>query len=185
MVGYRRPVSEAERAATAEARQATLDKLHAQLSDGILALNDPRAWQEWLKFSSQFHRYSFGNSLLIMLQDPQATHVAGYQAFKAMGRQVRRGETGIKVLAPITRREPRLNDAGQPVRDDEGRAVHQTYVVGTKPVTVFDIRQTDGPPLPNPKIGDALLLTGQAPTGLWDRLQDLLCEPRGPQLVGR
>ena len=66
--------------------------------------------------------------------------------------QVRRGETGIKVLAPITRREPRLNDAGQPVRDDEGRAVHQTYVVGTKPVTVFDIRQTDGPPLPNPKI---------------------------------
>ena len=176
MAEYRRPASQAERAAAAEARQATLDKLHAQLSDGILALNDPRAWQEWLKFSSQFHRYSFGNSLLIMLQDPQATHVAGYQAFKAMGRQVRRGETGIKVLAPITRREPRLNDAGQPVRDDEGRAVHQTYVVGTKPVTVFDIRQTDGPPLPNPKIGDALLLTGQAPTGLWDRLQDLLCE---------
>ena len=59
--------------------------------------------------------------LLIMLQDPQATHVAGYQAFKAMGRQVRRGETGIKVLAPITRREPRLDDAGQPVRDDQGR----------------------------------------------------------------
>ncbi|WP_454227229.1 ArdC family protein [Propioniciclava flava] len=76
-----------------------------------MALNDPNAWQAWLKFSSQFHRYSFGNSLLIMLQDPRATHVAGYQAFKAMGRQVRRGETGIKVLAPITRREPRLDDA--------------------------------------------------------------------------
>lgn len=178
MAGYRRPMSEAERVVAAEARQATLDKLHAQLSDGILALNDPQAWQAWLKFSSQFHRYSFGNSLLIMLQDPQATHVAGYQAFKAMGRQVRRGETGIKVLAPITRREPRLDDAGQPVRDEHGRVLHRTHVVATKPVTVFDIRQTDGPPLPDPKVGEATLLTGEAPSGLWDRLQGLL-EERG------
>jgi antirestriction protein ArdC len=93
-----------------------------------------------------------------------------------MGRQVRRGESGIKVLAPITRREPRLDDAGQPVRDDQGRAVHRTHIVGTKPVTVFDVRQTDGPPLPDPKIGEAVLLTGQAPSGLWGRLQDLLGE---------
>ena len=178
MAGYRRAMSDADRAAAAEARQATLDMLHTQLSDGILALNDPQAWQAWLEFSSQFHRYSFGNSLLIMLQDPEATHVAGYQAFKAMGRQVRRGETGIKVLAPITRREPRLDDAGRPVRDDQGRIVHRTLVVATKPVTVFDIRQTDGPPLPDPKIGEAALLTGQAPAGLWDRIQGLL-EERG------
>ena len=84
MAGYRRPVSEADRAAAAEARQATLDKLHAQLSDGILALNDPQAWQAWqawLTFASRFHKYSFWNSLLIMPQDPQATQVAGYQAF--------------------------------------------------------------------------------------------------------
>lgn len=178
MAGYRRPVSDADRAAAAQARQVTLDQLHTQLSDGILALNDPQAWQAWLKFSSQFHRYSFGNSMLIMLQDPQATHVAGYQAFKAMGRQVRRGESGIKVLAPITRREPRLDDAGHPVRDDHGRVLHRTQVVAAKPVTVFDIRQTDGPPLPDPHIGDATLLTGQAPTGLWERLQHFL-EERG------
>ena len=178
MTGYRRPVSDADRAAAAEARQATLDKLHAQLSHGVLALNNPQAWQAWLTFASRFHKYSFGNSLLIMAQDPQATHVAGYQAFKAMGRQVRRGETGIKVLAPITRREPRLDDAGQPVRDEHGRVLHRTHVVATKPVTVFDIRQTDGPPLPDPKIGEATLLTGHAPSGLWDRLQGLL-EERG------
>lgn len=143
-----------------------------------------------MKFSSQFHRYSFGNSLLIMLQDPAATHVAGYQAFKAMGRQVRRGETGIKVLAPITRREPRLDDLGQPVRDEHGHVLHRTHVVATKPVTVFDIRQTDGPPLPDLKIGEVTLLTGQAPFGLWDRLQGLLEERgfdvrRGADLGGR
>ena len=178
MAGYRRPVSEADRAAAAEARQATLDKLHSQLSDGILALNDPQAWQAWLQFSSQFHRYSFGNSLLIMLQDPQATHVAGYQAFKAMGRQVRRGETGIKVLAPITRREPRLDAAGEPLHDESGRVHYRTHLLGTKPVTVFDIRQTDGPPLPDPNIGRPTLLTGQAPAGLWDRMQGFL-EDRG------
>ena len=84
MAGYRRPVSEADRAAAAEARQATLDKLHAQLSDGILALNDPwawQAWQAWLTFASRFHKYSFWNSLLIMPRDAQATQVAGYQTF--------------------------------------------------------------------------------------------------------
>ena len=81
MAGYRRPVSEADRAAAAEARQATLDKLHAQLSDGILALDDPWAWQAWLTLASRFHKYSFWNSLLIMPQDPQATQVAGYQTF--------------------------------------------------------------------------------------------------------
>lgn len=47
MAGYLKPVSESERAAAAEARQATLDKLHTQLSDGILALNDPQAWKAW------------------------------------------------------------------------------------------------------------------------------------------
>ena len=178
MAGYRRPESEADRAAAADARQATLDKLHAQLSDGVLALNDPQAWQAWLRFASRFHKYSFGNSLLIMAQDPHATHVAGYQAFKAMGRQVRRGETGIKVLAPITRREPRLDDGGRPQHDESGRPLYRTHVVATKPVTVFDIRQTDGPPLPDPGIGQPTLLTGQAPAGLWDRLQGFL-EGRG------
>lgn len=178
MAAYRRPVSDYDRAAAAEARQATLDKLHAQLSDGVLALNDPQAWQAWLRFASRFHKYSFGNSLLIMAQDPQATHVAGYQAFKAMGRQVRRGETGIKVLAPITRREPRLDAAGRPQHDERGRLLYRTHVVATKPVTVFDIRQTDGPPLPDPGIGQPTLLTGQAPVGLWDRLQGFL-EDRG------
>ena len=178
MTGYRRPVSDADRAAAAEAREATLDKLHAQLSDGVLALNDPQAWQTWLRFASRFHKYSFGNSLLIMAQDPHATHVAGYQAFKAMGRQVRRGETGIKVLAPITRREPRLDETGRPQRDESGRPLYRTHVVATKPVTVFDIRQTDGPPLLDPGIGQPTLLTGQAPVGLWDRLQGFL-EERG------
>lgn len=178
MAGYRRPVSEADRAAAADARQATLDKLHAELRDGVLALINPQAWQAWLTFASRFHKYSFGNSLLIMAQDPKATQVAGYQAFKAMGRQVRRGETGIKVLAPITRREPRLDAAGRPQCDDHGRPLYRTHVVATKPVTVFDIRQTDGPPLPDPGIGKPALLTGQAPAGLWDRLQGFL-EDRG------
>ena len=151
MAGYRRPVSDAERAAAADSRQATLDQLHGQLSDGVLALNGPQAWQAWLKFASRFHKYSFGNSLLIMAQDPQATHVAGYQAFKAMGRQVRRGEVGIKVLAPITRREPRLDDAGHPLRDDQGRVLYRTQVVATKPVVVFDpCARPTGHPCPTP-----------------------------------
>jgi len=164
--------SAADRAAAATARTETLDQLHTQLTDGILALHDPAAWQDWLRVASRFPRYSFLNQILIMRQDPQATAVCGYRAFQAMGRQVRRGEKAIKVLAPITKRVPREDAHGNPIRDEQGRPTYRTQLIGTKPVSVFDVRQTDGPPLPPaPEIGDVTLLTGQAPPGLWDDLQ--------------
>ena len=64
------------------------------------------------------------------------------------------------------------------LHDESGRVHYRTHLLGTKPVTVFDIRQTDGPPLPDPNIGRPTLLTGQAPAGLWDRMQGFL-EDRG------
>ena len=172
------PVSEAERVGAAEAREATLDQFHTRLSDGILALNDPQTWRAWLKFSSLFHPLLVREQPADYAPGPPGHPRRRFQTFKAMGRRVRRGETGIKVLAPITRRGPRLDDADQVVRDDQGRVVHRTQMVATKPVTVFDIRQTDGPPLPDARIGEAALLTGQAPARLWDGIQGLL-EERG------
>ncbi len=174
MAGHR-PWSPADRAAADAARQATLDQLHTQLTDGILALHDPTAWQNWLQVASRFPRYSFRNQILILRQDPHATAVCGYRAFQAMGRQVRRGEKAIKVLAPITKRVPREDAHGHPILDDQGRPTYRTVMTGTKAVSVFDVRQTDGPPLPPPpKIGDVTLLTGQAPPGLWDNLQTFI-----------
>jgi integrase len=111
----------------------------------------------------------FNNTVLIWSQKPEATMVAGYRAWQAKGRQVRRGEQSIKVFGPVTTREPKLDDHGRPVRSADGKTVQEVRIVGVKPVSVFDVSQTDGDPLPEPP--QATLLTGQAPPGLWDALQ--------------
>ena len=158
-----------DREAAEVARQATLERMHTQLAEKVGSLASMEAWGSWLRFASGFHRYSFNNTLLIWAQKPQATMVAGYRAWQAKGRQVRRGETAIRVYGPVTKREPRLDPQGRPVRGADGQPVQEVRIVGVKPVSVFDVSQTDGDPLPEPP--QAKLLTGEAPPGLWDGLQ--------------
>lgn len=88
----------------------------------------------YLAAMGRFHRYSWGNVLLIHLGCPGATHVAGYRAWQRLGRQVRRGAKGIRILAPIVRKDPQ----------DEQR----DRVVAFKTACVFDISMTDGDALP-------------------------------------
>lgn len=171
MAGSSRP-----RRSTAD-RDARLDALHAQLTARVEAMvTDPGAWREWLDFASRFRGYSFNNVLMILSQRPDATGpFAGYRQWQASGRQVRRGETGLTILAPMTRRpEPTREDpapseasAPEPVGSD-APARESRRLVGFRPVTVFDVGQTDGPPVPEqPR---PALLAGQAPPGLWDML---------------
>ena len=110
------------------------------------------------------------------MQRPEATAVAGYRAWLAKGRQVRRGEKGIQVFAPVTQRVPRLDAAGNPVVGPEGKPVIETRMVGVKPTSVFDVSQTDGLPIPQPP--EVKLLTGEAPAGLWASLVGY-CESKG------
>jgi antirestriction protein ArdC len=112
-------------------------------------LREGPAWQAWLRQSSRFHNYSFGNRLLIALQNPEATRVAGYRTWKSMGRQVRRGEKGLRIMAPRTG------------KDKEG----DPTVFGFMTVAVFDVSQTDGDPLaPHPPWPEA----DACPEGLLD-----------------
>ncbi|HPV81112.1 MAG TPA: ArdC family protein, partial [Dermatophilaceae bacterium] len=78
------------------------------------------------------------NTIMIWAQRPDATLVAGYRAWQAKGRQVRRGETAIKVYGPVTMREPELDPGGKSVRGPDGKPVMQVRIVGVKPVSVFD-----------------------------------------------
>lgn len=160
--GYDREEAEA-------ARQATLEKMHTQLAEQVASLASMDAWTSWLTFANSFHQYSFNNTLMIWAQKSDATMVAGYRAWQAKGRQVRRGETSIKVYGPVTKREPKVDEGGKPVRDADGKPVYEVRIVGVKPVSVFDVSSTDGDPLPAPP--EAKLLTGQAPPGLWEALQ--------------
>jgi antirestriction protein ArdC len=127
---------------------ATNDR-HAELvdrlTDGIADLTSSDRWRRYLDFQARFHRYSAGNVLLVLAQRPDASRVAGFRAWLALGRAVRRGEHAIWILAPMVR--PRPGDDP----DAEPRAG------GFKWVPVFDVSQTEGEELPSvcrPLFGD-------------------------------
>lgn len=108
------------------------------LNTGVRELLYSEVWKDALKFKSRFYHYSFNNALLIYLQRPDATLVAGYKRWQELGRQVRKGEQSLAILAPILRR----------FEETEGEQVQQ--VVGLRSVRVFDVSQTDGEPIPKP-----------------------------------
>lgn len=101
-----------------------------------LAAGQSGQLRTYLAMLGRFHRYSLANVLLIAMQFPRATHVAGYRTWQGLGRQVRRGERGIRILAPIIRR----------IRKDAPEA--DEAVVAFRTVSVFDVSQTSGEPLP-------------------------------------
>ena len=166
----RRQFSEAEKERFAVERREQLERWQAEIAVKVEALVDGQEWQRWLAVASRFHQYSFSNSVLIWLQRPDATAVAGYQAWKSsFGRRVNRGETGIRIFAPITRRVDQVKPDGSPVLDASGTPVRSVAVVAFKLASVFDVSQTSGPALAERPVPQ--LLRGQAPEGLWERLQ--------------
>ena len=98
----------------------------------------------YLQFLSRFHRYSLHNTMAIWIHCPLATHVAGYKAWQNLGRQVRKGESGIPIFAPCTQAVPKREE-----EDDEKKT---RRVIGFKVVYVFDVGQTEGEPLPEAPI---------------------------------
>jgi DNA primase len=146
----------------------SVEELHQRLTEAVAALETGEQWQAWLDFARRLHRYSFNNLILIWAQRPDASAVASYQTWQVLHRQVRRGETAIRVLAPILRRTPPVDRNGRPVLSPDGKPEQQQRVIGFRPVPVFDIAQTDGPP--PPEAPRPVLLAGQAPDGLWDAL---------------
>lgn len=124
--------------------QEKVDAMREELEAAVDQLADDEGWQNYLNTMSKFHRYSATNQMLIWLQNPDATHVAGFRKWKEMGRSVRKGEKGIAIFAPRT--APDLADDGSPRLDANGKP--RRKVVGFSSATVFDVSQTEGEPLP-------------------------------------
>jgi hypothetical protein len=99
----------------------------------------------YLDILARFHRYSFGNVMLIASQKPDSTRVAGFHTWKSLGRWVKKGEQGIAILAPMVGRK-RRDDTDSPADEDSDGSVRQLY--GFRVVHVFDISQTEGDELP-------------------------------------
>jgi len=128
-----------------QAIRALQEELKAGRSDSLL---------RYLDSMSRFHSYSWTNSLLIMMQSPEATLVAGFQRWLKQGRHVRKGEKGIGIMAPLIYRN-RADANGQhqgPSPETDGKG--ERSIKGFKIVHVFDVTQTDGDELPEfAKIG--------------------------------
>jgi hypothetical protein len=137
------------------------------LEEGIATITDTESFKRYLAFTKAFHSYSANNTMLIFLQRPDATMVAGYRKWQEHGRQVKKGEKAIKILAPVIRR----------VEDEEtGEMVKK--VVGFRDANVFAYESTEGKPLPSPP------MTGRVEAGVEcaDRLYSALsriCEAEG------
>ncbi len=161
-----RNLTEAERADRRRADRERLDTAARALlsSDG---------WQRWVRVRSTngLSRYSFGNQLLIALQRPDATYVAGFRAFLELNRCVRKGERAIRILAPMSVRTGERSRGGDPDAGDERRTVFRA-------VSVFDVSQTD--PLPDrepvPSEAPSQPIEGDSHAHLLRPLEDLAIE---------
>jgi DNA primase len=171
MTGRPRRLPSASGRSSPEARQEKLEALHENLARQVEALRSGDDWQRWLAVASRFTTYSFANTLLILAQRPDATAVAGYQAWRTLGRQVGKGERGIQILGPILRRPERETNG----EDGQDATAPRTGALGEPPARriagfrvthVWDVAQTSGQPLPEPPT--ATPLQGDAPDGLWD-----------------
>lgn len=136
-----------------ERLRAVTDKLEA----GVSELFEGGRFADYLRTMSRFHRYSFGNILLIAMQFPGASQVAGFHDWKKkFERNVKKGEKGIKILAPCSFRGtvewPKLDPVTrQPIMDADGNPVMERKPAGPSRftvVTVFDVSQTEGKELP-------------------------------------
>ena len=125
-----------QREAARVARAEKVEQMHDELTGAVQALAQSGQWQRWLDFLGSFHQYSLNNTLLIQVQCPHASQVAGFKVWQAKGRQVSKGEKGIRIF-------------GKPFRvaseTDEATGEKTRKVVKCPPpvVSVFDISQTD------------------------------------------
>lgn len=150
----------------AEARRVEMERLHEQLADQVAALRGSDEWTRYLEFCRSFHSYSLNNLLLILTQNPAATRVAGYRAWQAKGRQVRKGERGMRIFGTGTvKRTEEDPETGEEV---EGK--RRIFF----PVSVFDISQTDVTEGEDDRSTIAHALTGQDEAGIIERVTEHL-----------
>ena len=134
-----------------------LQQITAGIEQGIKELFESEKYMRYLSVMSRFHRYSVNNTMLIYMQKPDATLVAGYNKWKnQFERHVKKGEHGITIIAPTPFKkkieEQKLDpDTKAPMLDAEGKVIMEEREVEIpmfRPVKVFDVSQTDGKPLP-------------------------------------
>ena len=139
----------------AEDRKQEMKDITDRLEQGVSEIFQSEKYRQFLDTMAKFPQYSLNNNLLIMMQKPDATLCQSYTGWKQMGRFVKKGEKGIRILAPapykMEREQDKLDEKGKAVLDKDGEPVKETVqinITAFKPVSTFDLSQTDGEPLP-------------------------------------
>ena len=172
---------------TSEKPTEKLKEVTDRLEQGITELFDSERYREYLRVMSKFHNYSFNNTLLIAMQKPDASLVAGFSAWKNnFGRNVMKGQKGIKIIAPSPfkikqemekidphTQKPVIGKDGKPVTEEK-----EITIPAYKVVSVFDVSQTEGRELPDIAVDE---LTGDV-----DRYKDFFAalEKTSPVPIG-
>ena len=172
---------------TSEKPAEKLKEITDRLEQGIAELFDSERYREYLKVMSKFHNYSFRNTVLIAMQKPDASLVAGFSAWKNnFGRNVMKGQKGIKIIAPSPfkikqemekidphTQKPVIGKDGKPVTEEK-----EITIPAYKVVSVFDVSQTEGKELPDIAVDE---LTGDV-----DRYKDFFAalEKTSPVPIG-
>ena len=150
--------------AAAEARKAEMEEITSKLEKGVKDIFDGANYQQYLNFCAKLPRYSVNNQILIMMQKPDATMCQSFTNWKEVNRHVRKGEKGIRILAPapykMQKEQEKVDASGKTVLDKDGEPVKETVEVtinAFKPVSTFDVSQTEGEPIPSPGVDE---LTG-------------------------
>lgn len=116
-----------------------IQEISAELERGVQSMFESERYQKWLAVCSRFHNYSLNNTILITMQRPDASYVGGFALWKKLGRSVKKGEHGIRILAPYKYKIE--------VEDSNGDK-QVIEKIGFKPAYVFDYAQTEGKELP-------------------------------------
>jgi len=147
-----------------EVKERKIDEVLKRLKDGVNDIQESDNFKQFLLTMSKFHDYSIGNLILITIQKPEATRVAGFKTWKDLGRWVKKGEKGIAILAPCFPPKEKKPETEESEEEEEGIEVSPVYF---KVVHVFDVSQTDGELLPEFEVPS---LTGEANEELFERI---------------
>lgn len=150
-------------------KEAEIENLQQELATQVENLSKDENWLAYLNTVSKFHNYSWNNQLLIGLQKPDATMVAGFQKWKEMERNVKKGEKSIAILAPVVVNKDRVDTDGRTTTGPDGKPLKDKAVVGFKAVRVFDVSQTEGKELPQHPV-----LTETPPEGYKEDLEQAI-----------
>lgn len=141
-MAWKKHLTQEEKSAYHEKKQSEMSELFQRIDEGVKEVFTSEKYQEYLRFMAKFTNYSARNCMLIAMQKPDATLVAAYGKWKQLGRQVSKGETGIRILAPM----PYKRKQDEQSEEEESEEIEG---IAFKAVSVFDVSQTSGAELPS------------------------------------